>query len=67
MSEHKQQADRLEHEAETLQQRSDQLGDEIAETREDWERKQADDSVPGATGEPAGEGELPSPEPDETD
>jgi hypothetical protein len=60
MSEH-------EREVEDLQEHSDQLGERIAEARKDWERKQRDDSVPGAVGEPASEDELPPPEPDETD
>ena len=67
MSEHEQHAERLEQEAEDLKRRSERLGDEIADTREDWERKQADGSVPGAVGEPPQESELPPPEPDETD
>jgi hypothetical protein len=67
MTEYEKKADRLDDEVETLQERSDQLGEQIADTREDWERKQADDSVPGATGEPASASELPPPEPDETD
>jgi hypothetical protein len=54
-----------EREAEELERRSERLGDEIADAREDFARKQADDKVPGATGEPAEE--LPPPEPDETD
>jgi hypothetical protein len=66
MTEHEQHSDRLQDEADDLQRRSQQLGDEIAEVREDWKRKQADDSVPGADGDPD-EGELPPPEPDETD
>jgi hypothetical protein len=37
-----------EREADEMEARSEQLGDEIAEAREDWERKKADDSVPGA-------------------
>jgi hypothetical protein len=48
MTEHEQQADRLDDEAEEMQKRSEQLGDEISDVREDWERKKADDSVPGA-------------------
>jgi hypothetical protein len=50
-----------------LQERSDKLAEEIADVREDWERKQADPAVPGAVGKPASEDELPPPEPDETD
>ena len=67
MSEHEQQADRLDDEVAELQERSERLGEEISDAREDWERKQADDAVPGAVGEPARESELPPPEPDETD
>jgi hypothetical protein len=37
-----------EREADELQERSDKLGEEIADVREDWERKKADDNVPGA-------------------
>ena len=56
-----------EKQADELQEQADKLGEEISDAREDWERKQADPKVPGATGEPASEGELPPPEPDETD
>jgi len=56
-----------EREVDKLQERSDDLGEEIADAREEWENKQRDDSVPGAVGEPASEDELPPPEPDETD
>jgi hypothetical protein len=48
MTKHEQQADRLEREAEEMEQRSERLGDEISDVREDWERKKSDDSVPGA-------------------
>jgi hypothetical protein len=61
MSEH----DEPEREVEDMERRSAQVGEDIAATREDWERKQADGKVPGATGEPREE--LPPPEPDETD
>ena len=30
-----------------MAERSKQLGEEISDAREDWERKKADDSVPG--------------------
>jgi hypothetical protein len=56
-----------EKQADELQEQSDKLGEDISDAREDWERKQADPKVPGATGEPASESELPPPEPDETD
>jgi hypothetical protein len=41
--------DEAERELADLEQRSEKLGDEIDETRDDWEGKKADDSVPGAT------------------
>lgn len=65
MSEYEQQADRHEAEAEDMARRSERLGEQISDVREDWERKQLDDSVPGAVGKP--KEELPPPEPDETD
>jgi hypothetical protein len=57
-----------EQQADELQEHSEQVGDDIAEARENWERKKADDRVPGAQGAPReSESELPPPEPDETD
>ena len=38
-----------EREVDEMQERSGRLEDEIADTREDWKRKKADSSVPGAT------------------
>ena len=35
-----------------LQQRADDLGEQIDDTRDDWESKKADPSVPGAAGDP---------------
>jgi hypothetical protein len=66
MSEHEQQADRLERELGDMEHQAEKLESQIDETRSDWERKQADDGVPGATGgrEPEGpeteEGEPPA-------
>lgn len=37
-----------EREADELERRSEELEGEIGEVREDWERKRADASVPGA-------------------
>jgi hypothetical protein len=54
-----------EREADDMERRSEQLGEQISDVRQDWERKQLDDSVPGAVGTP--KEELPPPEPDETD
>jgi len=57
--------DEYEREADDMERRSAQVGEDIEAAREDWERKQRDDNVPGATGEPREE--MPPPEPDETD
>jgi hypothetical protein len=54
-----------EREVEEMEERSERLGEEISEARQDWERKQSDDRVPGAGGEP--KEAMPPPEPDETD
>jgi hypothetical protein len=65
MNEHEKAAERMKREAEDMERHSKQVGDDISDAREDWERKQADDKVPGASGEPRQE--MPPPEPDETD
>lgn len=49
--EHHERADELEKEADHIQQASDQLGEDIEDTRSDWEAKQSDQSIPGATTE----------------
>jgi hypothetical protein len=41
-------AEPMESTAEELERRNEQLGRHAEETREEWERKRADDSVPGA-------------------
>jgi hypothetical protein len=51
-----------EREVDEMQDRSDRLKEEIADTREDWERKKADPSVPGAAGDPEKAEEGPRPE-----
>jgi hypothetical protein len=48
MSEHEGHADRLERELDDMERQSERLGDDIEETRKDWERKKEDSSVPGA-------------------
>lgn len=48
---HEAKADELERELDEMQERSEQLGDEIEGAGEEWERRKADDRVPGATGE----------------
>jgi hypothetical protein len=65
MTEHEQRSDRPEREVDEMTHRSERLGEQISAVREDWERKQRDDAVPGAVGRPPEE--LPPPEPDETD
>jgi hypothetical protein len=55
MTEYQEQADRLERAADDMAQQSERLGDEIADVRADWERKRADDSVPGTPPVPKGE------------
>jgi hypothetical protein len=71
---HEKAAAAAERELADLEERSERVGARIDEAREDWEAKKADESVPGATGEPAGDaaadagaGELPPPDPYETD
>ena len=41
-------ADQLEREAQELQRRSGELQDHVKEMQEDWQRKRADQSIPGA-------------------
>ena len=41
-------ADALEHDADQLEKKSEDLGDEIETNRRDWEAKRADPAVPGA-------------------
>jgi hypothetical protein len=51
-----------ERELEEMQERAEKLEDQIDEVREDWERKKADSSVPGAAGDPAKAEDGPQPE-----
>lgn len=46
--EHREEADRLEREAEKLEQESSRVGDTIEDAREDWKAKEGDVAVPGA-------------------
>jgi hypothetical protein len=46
--EHEEQAERLERDAEKLEHESDRVGQHIEETREGWDAKERDSSVPGA-------------------
>jgi hypothetical protein len=45
---HERLADQLEREAKDLQKHSDEIAQRAADVRQDWERKRADQSVPGA-------------------
>ena len=54
--------ERPERELDDMQERSDELEQEIDDAREDWERKKADSSVPGAAGDPERSEEGPQPE-----
>lgn len=66
MTEHDKQADRLEHEADTLDQRSAELGEDIAAAKERVEEMRHDETVPSPADTPES-GELPPPDPGETD
>jgi hypothetical protein len=46
--EHDEQAEKLEQEADKLEHESERVGEHIEETRDDWEAKEKDSSVPGA-------------------
>ena len=48
MTEHQEQAERLEREADEMQERSEHLGSDISDARENWEHSKADNNVPGA-------------------
>ena len=50
--EHDEQAERLEREAQDMEQRSEKVGDRIEETKRDWGAKEDDPSVPGARPDP---------------
>ena len=50
---HEAKADELERELDDMQEQTDKLGGEIEGAGEEWERRKADDRVPGATGEPS--------------
>jgi hypothetical protein len=48
-------ADEMEQEADRLEERSKDLGENVDDVRKDWERKRSDQNVPGAN--PPAEGE----------
>jgi hypothetical protein len=51
-----------EREVEDMEERVSKLDDQIDEVREEWERKKADSSVPGAAGDPEKAEQGPQPE-----
>ncbi len=51
-------AAQAEREADDLKHQGDKLGDDIEDTKADWESKQADSSVPGALPDPGDEGDT---------
>ena len=55
--EHDEQAERMEHDADRMEEHSEQLGDRIDDVEDDWERKEQDISVPGAQPGPGEEEE----------
>ena len=64
--EHEEQADRMEQDADKLEQAGEQLGERIDDVQDDWERKEQDISVPGAQPDPDEEEEsLPGVDADE--
>ena len=51
-TDHEQQAEAAERELADMEERSERVGEQIEETRKDWEAKVADPDVPGAGGDP---------------
>ena len=58
MSERDEGAEKLEREAEHLEQESDRVGERIEQTRRDWAAKEQDPSVPGAQPDPDAEADT---------
>jgi hypothetical protein len=50
--EHEDEAREPERDAEKLQEHSDEVGEQIEETRREWEAKEQDPSIPGAQPDP---------------
>ena len=48
MAEHEEHADELERQADKMQEESDRVSGTIGDARDDWEQKQADQTLPGA-------------------
>lgn len=53
--EHNERADELEREVEDMEQHSEKVQRRLDETKQDWEARQNDESVPGAVTEEAAE------------
>ena len=51
MTEHEDAAAHAQQGADRLEERSDALGEQIEQTRDDWESRKADPGVPGAQGD----------------
>jgi hypothetical protein len=60
--EHDEQAERLEQDADRMEEHSEQLGERIDEIETDWERKEQDVSVPGAQPDPDEEEAMETPD-----
>jgi hypothetical protein len=58
---HEAKAGEVERELDDMQERSERLGEEIEGAGDEWERRKADDKVPGAAGEPS-QADGPEPE-----
>jgi hypothetical protein len=64
--EHEQIHEQAEREADDLERRTKELGEHVKQTRDDWESKKSDVSVPGAVEDDGEETESPPPEADVT-
>ncbi|HEX6461412.1 MAG TPA: hypothetical protein VF032_21025 [Thermoleophilaceae bacterium] len=66
MSEHERIHEQAERDADDLKRRNEELEEHIKETRQDWESKKSDESVPGAVAGDEEPSEEPPPEADIT-
>ena len=48
MADYEEHADRLEKQADKMQEESERVSGSIGDARDDWEQKQADQTIPGA-------------------
>jgi hypothetical protein len=55
--EHEEKAERMERDADRMEHESERVGEDIDNTRRDWEAKEHDPSVPGAQPDPGEEEE----------